>query len=74
MPGEGEQEYEMVYLWRYADDAGVVADGPMVEFGSQEAAESWLSDCYAELLDDGISAVSLFNDHQAVYGPMALAE
>jgi hypothetical protein len=52
----------------------VVADGPMVEFGSQEAAESWLSDCYAELLDDGISAVSLFNDHQAVYGPMALAE
>ena len=48
----------MVYLWRYADEAGVVADGPAVSFGSQEAAESWLSESYADLLDEGISAVS----------------
>ena len=74
MPGEWEQEYEMVYLWRYADEAGVVADGPAVSFESQEEAESWLSESYAELLDEGIAAVSLFNDLQAVYGPMALAE
>ena len=74
MPGEWEQEYEMVYLWRYADEAGVVADGPAVSFESQEEAESWLSESYADLLDEGISAVSLFNDLQAVYGPMALAE
>jgi hypothetical protein len=64
----------MVYLWRYADEAGVVADGPAVSFESQEEAESWLSESYADLLDEGISAVSLFNDLQAVYGPMALAE
>ncbi len=64
----------MVYLWRYADEAGVVAEGPAVSFESQEEAESWLSESYAELLDEGISAVSLFNDLQAVYGPMALAE
>lgn len=64
----------MVYLWRYADEAGVVADGPAVSFESQEEAESWLSDSFGDLLDDGISAVSLFNDLQAVYGPMALAE
>ena len=64
----------MVYLWRYADEAGVVADGPAVSFQSQEEAESWLSESYADLLDEGISAVSLFNDQQAVYGPMALAE
>ena len=64
----------MVYLWRYADEAGVVADGPAVSFESQEEAESWLSEKYADLLDEGISAVSLFNDLQAVYGPMALAE
>jgi hypothetical protein len=51
-----------------------VADGPEVSFGSQEEAESWLSESYADLLDEGISAVSLFNDLQAVYGPMALAE
>ncbi len=64
----------MVYLWRYADEAGVVADGPAVSFESQEEAESWLSEKYPDLLDEGISAVSLFNDLQAVYGPMALAE
>jgi len=64
----------MVYLWRYADEAGVVADGPSVSFGSQEEAESWLRDSYPDLLDEGIAAVSLFNDLQAVYGPMALAE
>ena len=64
----------MVYLWRYADEAGVVAEGPAVSFESQEEAESWLSESYADLLDDGISAVSLFNDLQAVYGPMELAE
>jgi hypothetical protein len=64
----------MVYLWRYANEAGVVADGPAIEFGSQEEAESWLSECYDDLLEDGICAVSLFNDLQAVYGPMALAE
>ena len=64
----------MVYLWRYADEAGVVADGPAMSFESQEAAESWLSESYGELIDEGISAVSLFNDLQAVYGPMALAE
>jgi hypothetical protein len=74
MPGEWEQEFEMVYLWRYADEAGVVADGPVVSFESQEEAESWLSECYADLLDEGIAAVSLFNDLQAVYGPMALSE
>ena len=64
----------MVYLWRYADEAGVVADGPVMSFGSQEAAESWLSEAYVDLLDEGIAAVCLFNDLQAIYGPMALAE
>jgi hypothetical protein len=64
----------MVYLWRYADEAGVVADGPAVSFESQDAAEAWLSETYPELIDEGIAAVSLFNDEQALYGPMALAE
>lgn len=64
----------MVYLWRYADEAGVVADGPAMSFESQEEAERWLSETYADLLDEGIAEVSLFNDLQAVYGPMALAE
>ena len=57
MTGSAGQEYEMMYLWRYADEAGVVADGPAMAFGSQEAAESWLSESYADLLDEGIAAV-----------------
>lgn len=64
----------MVYLWRYVDEAGVVADGPAVTFESQEGAETWLSETYPELLETGITAVSLFDDNQAVYGPMSLAE
>jgi len=44
-----------------------------MEFASQEAAETWLGEVYADLLDDGITAVSLFNDRQAVYGPMSLS-
>ncbi len=64
----------MVYLWRYVDEAGVVADGPAVSFESQESAEAWLSDNFGGLADDGVSAVSLFNDERAVYGPMPLSE
>ena len=45
-----------------------------MSFESQEAAEAWFSETYPELLDEGIAAVSLFDDEQALYGPMALAE
>jgi hypothetical protein len=51
-----------------------VADGPAVTFESQEGAETWLSESYPELLEIGITAVSLFDDNQVVYGPMSLAE
>jgi hypothetical protein len=64
----------MVYLWRYADEAGVVADGPAISFGSQEEAETWLGETWPDLLAGGIAEVSLFNDRQAVYGPMSLAD
>lgn len=64
----------MVYLWRYADEAGVVADGPAIAFTSQDEAEQWLGDVWPDLVERGIAAVSLFNDLQAVYGPMDLAE
>jgi hypothetical protein len=68
------KEKYMVYLWRYADEAGVVAPGPDIAFGSQDEAERWLGETWSDLLASGISAVSLFNDHQAVYGPMELAD
>lgn len=61
-----------MYQWRYQDEAGVVADGPAVTFESQEGAENWLAENYPGLLALDITAVSLFDDHQAVYGPMPL--
>lgn len=59
--------------WRYADEAGVAADGPAVAFDSQQTAEAWLSAHFEELSDQGISAVSLFDGDEIVYGPMPLA-
>ena len=61
-----------MYQWRYQDEAGVVTDGPAVTFESQEGAENWLAENYPGLLALDITAVSLFDDHQAVYGPMPL--
>jgi hypothetical protein len=61
------------HQWRYADEAGVAADGPAVAFDSQETAEAWLSAHFEELSEQGISAVSLFDGDEIVYGPMPLA-
>lgn len=62
----------MSFLWRYVDEAGVVADGPAVAFDTRALAEEWLDEQEQELLGGGISAVSLFDEHQAVYGPVPL--
>lgn len=62
----------MTWTWRFADEAGVAVNGPVIAFESQDAAEAWLGEEYSGLLDDGITAVSLFDGEQAVYGPMPL--
>ncbi|MBM9477089.1 hypothetical protein JL107_11580 [Nakamurella flavida] len=62
----------MAFLWRYVDEAGVVADGPAVTFPSQESAEDWLDEQESALLDDGVSAVILFDEQQALSGPLPL--
>ncbi len=42
------------------------------EFPTQGDAESWLGEAYPDLLDSGVTAVSLFEDARFVYGPMGL--
>lgn len=61
------------YEWRYADEAGVTADGPDIAFESQESAEQWLSENHQQLSDEGVSAVSLFDGTSIIYGPMPLS-
>lgn len=60
------------YEWRYADEAGVTADGPNIAFESQESAEQWLSENHQQLSAEGVSAVSLFDGTSIIYGPMPL--
>ena len=38
----------------------------------QEEAEDWLTGTYPELLDAGVTAVSLVEEDRVVYGPMSL--
>ena len=57
--------------WRWAYDGGAAADGSS-EFPSQADAEAWLGESWRELLDSGVSAVTLMEDAREVYGPMSL--
>ena len=60
------------WRWLFADEAGVVVDGPDVAFDSQAGAEEWLRDEFEQLADDGIATVSLIDGEHSVYGPMFL--
>ena len=42
------------------------------EFPSQADAESWIGETWADLLEQGVDAVTLLEDDRVVYGPMGL--
>ena len=71
-PTDGSVDEQATWRWLYADEAGVVLDEPVVTFGSQQAAEDWLTENFEELADDGVAAVTLVDGERAVYGPMYL--
>jgi hypothetical protein len=52
-----------------------VDDGLDLErpFGTQGEAETWLGEFYPDLLEAGVTAVSLYEEDRQVYGPMSLA-
>lgn len=62
----------MAWTWEYEPD-NTGAD-PAGTFGSQSDAESWLGESWRTLAAAGVTAVSLINDGQKVYGPMPLSE
>ncbi len=43
-------------------------------YEEQLDAEEWLSDNFSELVDLGVTSVTLFEDETKVYGPMSLSE
>ena len=57
--------------WRWIYDWSETPDGS-AEFPSQADAEAWLGDAWRDLLDGGVTAVTLTEDDRVVYGPMSL--
>lgn len=62
----------MDYRWRYQDADGREVNGPQRCFADQTEAEDWFSNAWRELLDAGVSQVTLLNREAEVYGPMSL--
>ena len=60
------------WWWQLLDADGKVLDRERTEFPTRSDAESWVGECYPELADDGVAAVTLFEGDREVYGPMSL--
>ncbi len=59
--------------WRWAPDRAPSGDVVLDRgFASQGEAESWLGEYYPDLVEAGVSAVTLFEEDRLVYGPMRL--
>lgn len=64
----------MSYRWRYLDEVGEETSGPDETFAEQAEAESWFTEVWPELREDGVHAVTLLDGSAEVYGPMSLHE
>ncbi len=67
---------ERPWWWRLETATGteveVSADFAGERFSSQADAESWVGEVWAELAEQGVDAVTLFEHERQVYGPMSL--
>ncbi|HNM98636.1 MAG TPA: hypothetical protein PKK40_11880 [Marmoricola sp.] len=61
------------WWWRHEDAAGAALTQERQQFPTRADAESWLGECWSDLADQGVAAVTLFEDERQVYGPMSLA-
>jgi len=68
---------ERPWWWRLEDDGGaevaVAEEYAGQRFVSQADAESWVGETWAELAEQGVAGVTLFEGDRAVYGPMSLS-
>ena len=62
------------WWWQHLDADGRVlepAEGRQ-EFPTRSDAESWVGEFWADLAENGVAAVTLFEGDREVYGPMSL--
>jgi hypothetical protein len=64
------------WWWRLEDasaaEVAVPSEYAGQRFASQADAESWVGETWAELADEGVAQVTLFEHDRQVYGPMPL--
>ncbi|MGI8646373.1 MAG: hypothetical protein ACR2JD_08650 [Nocardioides sp.] len=67
---------EHPWTWRLENAAGdevpVADEHADQRFPTQADAESWVGEVWAELAEQGVDAVVLFEGDRRVYGPMSL--
>jgi hypothetical protein len=67
---------DLPWRWRLEDSAGAEVEVSIgladQRFASQADAESWVGQTWADLADQGVDAVTLFEHERQVYGPMSL--
>lgn len=63
------------WWWQLLDENGAVLDPAegRQEFPTRGDAESWVGEFWADLADQGVDAVTLFEGDREVYGPMSLS-
>ncbi len=65
----------MTWTWRLEDAEGHTVDAgefARSEFPSQSDAESWVGECWRDLVAVGVEQVTLLEAGREVYGPMSL--
>lgn len=62
------------WWWQHLDSNGKVLSpaGERQEFPTRSDAESWVGEFWADLAEEGVAAVTLFEGDREVYGPMSL--
>ena len=61
----------MSWTWNLENAAGE-SKGTSETFDSRSDAESWVGESFAELVEQGVDQVRLFDGDTEVYGPMSL--
>lgn len=68
---------EHPWAWRLerasGEEAAVDPEYADQRFPTQAEAESWVGEIWAELAEQGVAAVTLFEGERRVYGPMSLS-
>ncbi len=62
------------WWWQLLDaDGKVIEQESRAEFPTRSDAETWLGEAYADLAEQGVASVTLFEGDREVYGPMSLS-